>query len=427
MSVSDVDGGSGVEKVTLSVTEGRLTVTAGTSGAMVGNNNSNSVTITGTLAQINALLNTDGTSTIIYIDNTYNPSPSATLKLLINDNGNTGSGGPLTGSDTATINITPIVSACTYKTFNGSNQQTNQTEIDQNGSNAGHATIALTFSGPVTFSGGNPSLTIADGDENSPNSDNDFATYSASLSNLAQGVVVFTYSPNDGDALTHDLAIIAVNGTIKVNGITANTTPFIGVLTNHVHTDNTIVQEHLGVNQTSAPAGIAGDPINLAVTDLSGGQSGPITVTVTGVPSDWSLDQGTNLGGGTWTVQTSDPAGLTIVTPANFAGAALLNVMESWTNADGTTGTASVKDNVEAYAPGSPILAAGQRHAYWRRRERSVRVRATNRQRCHLQLQCWVRQNAIRISLNHEIKKREIKNFIGALRHLVFNGFIYYL
>ena len=190
-----------------------------------------------------------------------------------------------------------------------------------------------------------------------PNSDNDFATYSASLSNLAQGVVVFTYSPNDGDALTHDLAIIAVNGAIKVNGITANTTPFIGVLTNHVHTDNTIVQEHLGVNQTSAPAGIAGDPINLAVTDLSGGQSGPITVTVSGVPSDWSLDQGTNLGGGTWTVQTSDPAGLTIVTPANFAGAALLNVMESWTSADGTTGTASVKDNVEVYAPGSPIFA----------------------------------------------------------------------
>ncbi len=30
---------------------------------------------------------------------------------------------------------------------------------------------------------------------------------------------------------------------------------------------------------------------------------------------------------------------------------------ESWTNADGTTGTASVKDNVEAYAPGSPIFA----------------------------------------------------------------------
>ena len=99
--------------------------------------------------------------------------------------------------------------------------------------------------------------------------------------------------------------------------------------------------EHLGVNEASAPAGIAGEPINLALTDLSGGQSGPITVTVTGAPSDWSLDQGTDLGGGIWAVQTSDPATLTINTPANFAGAALLNVTESWTNADGSTGTAS--------------------------------------------------------------------------------------
>ena len=85
--------------------------------------------------------------------------------MSINDKGNTGTGGALTGSDTATINIAPIVSACTYKTFNNSNQQTNQTEIDSgNGSNAGHATITLTFSGAVTFTGGNPSLTMADGE-----------------------------------------------------------------------------------------------------------------------------------------------------------------------------------------------------------------------------------------------------------------------
>ncbi len=46
--------------MTLSVTEGTLTVTAGTSGAVVGGSGSNTVTVTGTLAQINALLNTDG-------------------------------------------------------------------------------------------------------------------------------------------------------------------------------------------------------------------------------------------------------------------------------------------------------------------------------------------------------------------------------
>ena len=60
MSVSDVDGFGGTESVTLSVTEGTLTVTAGTSGAVVGGSGSTSVTVTGTLAQINALLNTNG-------------------------------------------------------------------------------------------------------------------------------------------------------------------------------------------------------------------------------------------------------------------------------------------------------------------------------------------------------------------------------
>src|SRR6185295_12743096 len=92
----------------LSVTEGTLTVTAGGSGAIVTNSGTSSVTITGTIAQINALLNTDGTSTVSYSDNTDTPSASTTLTLSINDNGNTGTGGAQTGSDTATINITAV-------------------------------------------------------------------------------------------------------------------------------------------------------------------------------------------------------------------------------------------------------------------------------------------------------------------------------
>ena len=48
------------------------------------------MTITGTIAQINALLNTDGTSVVSYIDNTDNPAATATLTLAINDGGKTG-------------------------------------------------------------------------------------------------------------------------------------------------------------------------------------------------------------------------------------------------------------------------------------------------------------------------------------------------
>jgi hypothetical protein len=80
-------------------------------------------------------------------------------------------------------------------------------------------------------------------------------------------------------------------------------------------------------------------------------------VTITNVPSGWVLAGGTQLSDGTWTVQATDPSTLAITTPSTFAGAVVLNVMESWANPDGTTGNATVSDNVEAYAPGSPIFA----------------------------------------------------------------------
>ena len=83
LSISDVDAGSSSVSVTLSVTEGALNVAAGTSGATVSNSGTSSVTITGTVAQINALLSTNGTSTVSYIDNTDAPGASATLTLNV--------------------------------------------------------------------------------------------------------------------------------------------------------------------------------------------------------------------------------------------------------------------------------------------------------------------------------------------------------
>src|SRR3569832_231707 len=92
LSIADVDAGSSSMTVTLSVTEGTLTVTAGTSGATVTNSGTSSVTITGTVAQGNALLNTNATSTVSYVDNTDTPSATSTLTLSVNDKGNTGTG-----------------------------------------------------------------------------------------------------------------------------------------------------------------------------------------------------------------------------------------------------------------------------------------------------------------------------------------------
>jgi Ca2+-binding RTX toxin-like protein len=114
LAVGDIDAGAAATvTATLSVGSGKLLVTAGGSGAIVANSGTASVTITGTLAQINALLMTDGTSTLSYINELDGPPASTTLTLAVNDGGNTGSGGAMIASDTASIAIASIDDAPT--------------------------------------------------------------------------------------------------------------------------------------------------------------------------------------------------------------------------------------------------------------------------------------------------------------------------
>src|SRR5262249_54948208 len=71
----------------------------------------------------------------------------------------------------------------------------------------------------------------------------------------------------------------------------------------------------------------------------------------------WTINGGALLPDGSWSVQTSDPSSLAITAPANFTGAMLFNVTESWARPDGSTATLTIPDNVEVYPLGSPIFA----------------------------------------------------------------------
>ncbi|RZL07772.1 MAG: hypothetical protein EOP40_15025, partial [Rubrivivax sp.] len=113
LSIADVDAGSASVQATLSVTAGILTVAAGSTGVSVSGSGTGSVTLTGTVAQINNLLAGLNTGTITYVMNSDTPPASATLTLGVNDQGNTGTGGLLTASDVATINITAVNDAPT--------------------------------------------------------------------------------------------------------------------------------------------------------------------------------------------------------------------------------------------------------------------------------------------------------------------------
>jgi VCBS repeat-containing protein len=125
LSVSDVDAGSGNVTVTLSVTSGIISVSGGNSGIGGGDisgNNSSSVTLTGTLTELNSLLSGGSTGTINYNANSDNPPASTTLTLHVNDNGNTG-GGALTDDAVVTINITPVNDAPNTNNTNASGNE----------------------------------------------------------------------------------------------------------------------------------------------------------------------------------------------------------------------------------------------------------------------------------------------------------------
>ncbi len=150
ISVGDVDAGDGIVTATLSVGYGVLDIAAGSSGAtIVSGNGSGSVVVSGTIAQLNALLGSDATSSITYTADTDAPPASTTLTVSVDDGGNTGAGGALTGSDSETIFIAAVNDA---------------PAIDLNGAGAGVDNEA-SYSEQAAATILSPLLTLSDADD----------------------------------------------------------------------------------------------------------------------------------------------------------------------------------------------------------------------------------------------------------------------
>ncbi|WP_223462618.1 beta strand repeat-containing protein, partial [Pseudomonas sp. A-R-26] len=140
------------------------------------------------------------------------------------------------------------------------------------------------------------------------------------------------------------------NTASRVQVATLNTVTTLAGVTNITASDIVVYDNTLG------PAGVAGSPINVGLADAVT-RADVATVTISGLPTDWTLNQGTDNGNGTWTVDKSSLDTLTVTTAADFTGAMVLPVTMTWTNVDGTVDSEVIRDNVEAYAPGSPIFA----------------------------------------------------------------------
>ncbi|MGE6196882.1 type I secretion C-terminal target domain-containing protein, partial [Aeromonas media] len=102
LQVKDVDAGSGNIEVRLSVTHGSLTV-LNAAGVTVTGDGSGSLLLSGTLAQINALLS----GGIDYLGNS-NFNGNDALTMVTNDLGNTGSGGALGDTDVLPIEVQAV-------------------------------------------------------------------------------------------------------------------------------------------------------------------------------------------------------------------------------------------------------------------------------------------------------------------------------
>ena len=174
-------------------------------------------------------------------------------------------------------------------------------------------------------------------------------------------------------------------GFVANIGGTAHTYIF-NQIGNNRSTTNDILVDLVGVSLTSlsganlAPAGVAGEAINLGLTNPTD-HLGSITVDISGVPSGWTMSEGSDNGDGTWSVQTYDVSALSITAPENYAGAVSLQMSQTWTDSTGGTGLAMITNNVEAYASGAPIFAiSGDDNLSGSSEQRRVCARAADRQ-----------------------------------------------
>ncbi|NLX56285.1 MAG: hypothetical protein GXY58_14345, partial [Planctomycetaceae bacterium] len=102
--IADADAGSGQLLVTMTVAHGRLTLPQRTGLAFtVGDGVSDqALTFTGTLADLNAAL-----ASVQYLGHT-NYSGADTLRITVDDQGNSGTGGPLSDTGTVPITVAPV-------------------------------------------------------------------------------------------------------------------------------------------------------------------------------------------------------------------------------------------------------------------------------------------------------------------------------
>jgi hypothetical protein len=196
ISVSDVDADGSPLIVTLTATNGLITLATTTSLAFHNGNVPGTATLEfeGSLAQINAALN----------GMKFTPTPGyngpASFTIISNDQGATGSGGVLTDTDTFNITVQPLNPGVTNVSIVEGNRAYKVGET---------VNVAVTFDMSVTVAGGVPTLLLETGLTDR------FATY---VSGSGTNSLIFSYTVQAGD-VSADLDYHS-SGALQLNGAT---------------------------------------------------------------------------------------------------------------------------------------------------------------------------------------------------------------
>ncbi|WP_227657486.1 DUF4347 domain-containing protein [Candidatus Magnetaquicoccus inordinatus] len=233
IAISDVDARSGTQSVTLMVNNGVLHLD--TTGVTVssGSNDSATMTVTGTLAQLNGAL-----ATLTYATN-RSSSGVDTLTISVDDNGHTGSG---SGTDQETVaitmtgNDTPVLTVASDFTVNDkvAVAVTGFSVADTYNSNALQATVSVNQGGKLHLD--SSGVFISSGSNDSSN-----LTIIGSVAQINTALASLTYLATSDTATAETIAVTVndgfasgVGGAKSIQGsllvtLTHNDTPVITV------------------------------------------------------------------------------------------------------------------------------------------------------------------------------------------------------
>ncbi len=318
ISVSDADSGGGVEQVSLSVNDGVLTLNA-TTGLTVtsGANGSASLTVQGTLADINQALN--GLS---YVSTPYYNS-SDTLTVVSNDLGNSGVGGPLTATNTVSIqvthtNVAPVntlpgtqsVADDTPLVFSASNN--NAISVSDADSEGGVEQVQLSVGHGTLTLGGTSGLTSVSGNGTAS------VTIQGTLTNINNSLSGLTYISAQYFNSNDTLSIVSDDLGNSGAGVSQSTTNSLTIAV--THTDIAPVNSFPGTQNVADDTPLVfstsnNNAISVSDADSEGGVE----------QFQLSVDHGTLTLGGT--------SGLTSVTGNGSASVTLQGTLSNINNA----------------------------------------------------------------------------------------------